>query len=142
MFKLCLHVMCACPFASTSSSTLTLTQWLTQGMGFRPILCMCICVTIDSTSKLTLTLTQTGMDTLRVNNKLLWLCKRRIFVRPNLCVRVCVTIDTIVNVNDAECKQSLTALRYVHTCLLAIMLAISKRVEYPFLPSNCLPNYR
>ena len=67
---LCLHVTCACPFASTSTSTLTLSQCLTQGMGFRPVLCVCVCITISTKLKLTLTLTQTGTHTLRVNRPL------------------------------------------------------------------------
>ena len=68
--RLCLHVACACPFALTSTSTLALSQWLTQGMGFRPILCMCICVTINTMLNLTLTLMQTGTCTLLVNKPL------------------------------------------------------------------------
>ena len=64
----CLHVKYACPFASTSMSTLTLCQRLTEGMAFRPIICMCVCVTIDT--MLRLTLTQTGTHTLRVNRAL------------------------------------------------------------------------
>ena len=65
----CLHVAFASASASTFASSFVLSQWLTQQMGFRPILCVCLCITISTMLKLTQTLKQ--MQTLRVNRALM-----------------------------------------------------------------------
>ena len=69
--KTCLHVTCASTFASASTSTLTLHQWLTQRMGLGPILCVCVFVTINWMLKLRLIQTQALTHTSRVNRALI-----------------------------------------------------------------------
>ena len=66
----CLHVTCACPFASTSMSTLTLSLWWRKCTRREWVWNPFPASTIDSTLKLTLTLTQTDTHTLRVNRAL------------------------------------------------------------------------